>query len=65
VLDSRAFKRHLEHYDLPPGARAQVFTRVEDYREHLDKELSEMRNSEMWRDGAAVRALRPENRRRG
>jgi ketol-acid reductoisomerase len=38
---------------------------AEDYREHLDKELSEMRNSEMWRAGAAVRALRPENRRRG
>jgi ketol-acid reductoisomerase len=38
---------------------------AEDYREHLDKELLEMRNSEMWRAGAAVRALRPENRRRG
>jgi hypothetical protein len=32
-----------------------------DYREKLDKELSAMRNSEMWRAGAAVRALRPEN----
>jgi ketol-acid reductoisomerase len=38
---------------------------AKDYREHLDKELSEMRNSEMWRAGAAVRSLRPENRRRG
>ena len=38
---------------------------AKDYREHLDKELSEMRNSEMWKAGAAVRALRPENRRRG
>jgi ketol-acid reductoisomerase len=33
-----------------------------DYREKLDAELTEMRNSEMWRAGAAVRALRPENR---
>jgi ketol-acid reductoisomerase len=35
-----------------------------DYREKLQKELEEMRNSEMWRAGAAVRALRPENRRK-
>jgi ketol-acid reductoisomerase len=33
-----------------------------DYRERLEEELTEMRNSEMWRAGAAVRALRPENR---
>ncbi len=33
-----------------------------DYRERLNKELEEMGNSEMWRAGAAVRALRPENR---
>jgi ketol-acid reductoisomerase len=31
-----------------------------DYKKKLDKELSEMRNSEMWRAGAAVRSLRPE-----
>ncbi len=30
-----------------------------DYREKLDKELSEMRESEMWKAGAKVRALRP------
>jgi ketol-acid reductoisomerase len=35
-----------------------------DYRERLEKELDEMRNSEMWRAGAAVRALRPENRQK-
>ena len=34
-----------------------------DYRERLDKELALIGNSEMWRAGAAVRALRPENRR--
>jgi ketol-acid reductoisomerase len=35
-----------------------------DYREKLEKELKEMRESEMWKAGAAVRALRPENRRK-
>ncbi len=35
-----------------------------DYREKLQKELQEMRDSEMWRAGAAVRALRPENRKK-
>jgi ketol-acid reductoisomerase len=34
-----------------------------DYRQKLDKELAAMHNSEMWRAGAAVRALRPENRK--
>jgi ketol-acid reductoisomerase len=32
-----------------------------DYKEKLDAELREMRESEMWRTGAAVRALRPDN----
>jgi ketol-acid reductoisomerase len=32
-----------------------------DYQDKLDVELSEMRNSEMWQAGAAVRSLRPEN----
>ena len=32
-----------------------------DYREKLEVELREMRESEMWRAGAAVRSLRPEN----
>ena len=34
-----------------------------DYRERLRKELDEIKNSEMWQAGAAVRALRPENRK--
>jgi len=34
-----------------------------DYREKLDKELNEVKNSEMWQTGATVRSLRPENRR--
>jgi ketol-acid reductoisomerase len=32
-----------------------------DYKEKLDAELQEMRESEMWQAGAAVRSLRPEN----
>jgi ketol-acid reductoisomerase len=35
-----------------------------DYREKLERELAEMRHSEMWRAGAAVRGLRPENRKK-
>ncbi len=33
-----------------------------DYRAGLEKELDELRNSEMWQAGAAVRKLRPENK---
>lgn len=33
-----------------------------DYKEKLQKELDEIKNSEMWRAGTAVRKLRPENR---
>lgn len=32
-----------------------------DYREGLEKELEALRESEMWRAGAVVRKLRPEN----
>ena len=32
-----------------------------DYREKLELELDEWRNSEMWKTGATVRSLRPEN----
>ncbi|PQP34145.1 ketol-acid reductoisomerase, partial [Desulfobacteraceae bacterium SEEP-SAG9] len=34
-----------------------------DYREKLRTELDVIKNSEMWRTGAAVRALRPEKRK--
>lgn len=33
-----------------------------DYREGLEKELAELRESEMWQAGATVRKLRPENK---
>jgi ketol-acid reductoisomerase len=36
--------------------------RAPDYRERLQEELDEMKNSEMWRAGEAVRSLRPERR---
>jgi len=32
-----------------------------DYRVKLEEELDELRNSEMWRAGKAVRSLRPQN----
>jgi len=32
-----------------------------DYKERLQEELTEIRESEMWRAGKAVRSLRPEN----
>jgi len=32
-----------------------------DYREKLEEELREVRESEMWQAGKAVRSLRPEN----
>lgn len=35
-----------------------------DYSKKLRKELDEMKNSEMWRAGAAVRSLRPERRKK-
>jgi len=35
-----------------------------DYRERLQKELDEIRLSEMWKAGASVRSLRPERRKK-
>ena len=32
-----------------------------DYREKLNEELKELRESEMWQAGKTVRSLRPEN----
>ncbi len=34
-----------------------------DYRERLEDELKELRESEMWQAGKAVRSLRPENQK--
>ncbi len=49
------------------GAETQiVLDRNSDpkYREQLDAELKSMRDSEMWQAGAAVRSLRPENKKK-
>jgi ketol-acid reductoisomerase len=32
-----------------------------DYREKLEEELKELRESELWQSGKTVRSLRPEN----
>jgi ketol-acid reductoisomerase len=34
-----------------------------DYREKLEVELQELRESEMWQAGKTVRGLRPENQK--
>jgi ketol-acid reductoisomerase len=33
-----------------------------DYRQHLEKELKAIADSEMWQAGAVVRSLRPERK---
>ncbi|MEA3397442.1 MAG: ATP-binding protein, partial [Chloroflexota bacterium] len=44
LYDSRAFRRHLEHIPLP-GGRAQIFTRLEDYRFHLLNRLGQLKET--------------------
>jgi ketol-acid reductoisomerase len=49
------------------GKETEVVLRVNsapDYKEKLNAELKEMRESEMWQAGAAVRELRPEKRKK-
>ncbi len=46
------------------GEEARVTIKAnekEDYREKLEEELKELRESELWQTGAQVRKLRPEN----
>ncbi len=45
LFDTRAFKRHLENFALPPLSRAQVFTRLEDYRVHLLNRLGQLKDT--------------------
>ncbi len=45
LFDTRAFKRHLENFALPPAASARVFTRLEDYRVHLLNRLGQLKDS--------------------
>jgi ketol-acid reductoisomerase len=44
------------------AARTLDLNSAPDYREKLRVELDEIKNSEMWQAGAAVRSLRPERR---
>ncbi len=49
------------------GKETEVVLRVNsapDYKVKLEAELKEMRDSELWQAGAAVRALRPEKRKK-
>ncbi|MBV7531940.1 ketol-acid reductoisomerase [Chitinophaga sp. sic0106] len=43
------------------AARSIASNSTADYREKLNEELKELRESEMWQAGAAVRKLRPNN----
>lgn len=46
LFDTRAFRRHMEHFALPgPNARAQLFTRLEDYRFHLLNRLGQLKET--------------------
>ena len=45
LFDTRAFKRHLENFALPPNASARVFTRLEDYRVHLLNRLGQLKDT--------------------
>jgi uncharacterized protein YPO0396 len=45
LFDSRAFKRQLENFALPAGGRAQVFSRLEDYRFHLLNRLGQLKDT--------------------
>lgn len=49
------------------GKETEIVLRVNsapDYKTKLEKELKVMRDSELWQAGAAVRALRPEKRKK-
>jgi ketol-acid reductoisomerase len=52
VISGKETKRVLEANSAP------------DYRQKLEKELAVLRESEMWKTGAVVRSLRPENRKK-
>ncbi|HLE14314.1 MAG TPA: SbcC/MukB-like Walker B domain-containing protein [Anaerolineales bacterium] len=45
LFETRLFKRNLEQVALLPGGRAQVFTRLEDYRVHLLNRLGQLKES--------------------
>jgi uncharacterized protein YPO0396 len=44
LFDSRAFRRHMGNFALP-GGRAQLFSRLEDYRSHLLNRLGQLKDT--------------------
>ena len=55
------FKELYESVESGAEARRTIETCSKpDYREKLAEELKELRESELWQAGAAVRQLRPE-----
>jgi uncharacterized protein YPO0396 len=45
LFTTRGFRRQMEHFALPANSRAQVFTRLEDYRVHLLNRLGQLKDS--------------------
>jgi len=45
------------------AARSIASNSQPDYREKLEAELKELRESELWQSGKTVRGLRPENQK--
>ena len=52
-----------KYYAKSKGSESYKCTSYEDYRELLEKELNELGTSELWSAGAAVRKLRPGNKK--
>jgi ketol-acid reductoisomerase len=56
------FEELYEEVETGREAQASIDSNSQaDYRVRLESELKELRDSEMWQTGKAVRALRPEN----
>ena len=56
------FEELYEEVETGREAQASIDSNSQaDYRVKLEAELKELRESEMWQTGKAVRALRPEN----
>jgi uncharacterized protein YPO0396 len=45
LFDSRAFRRHMEHFALGPNGQAHLFSRLEDYRFHLLNRLGQLKET--------------------
>ena len=45
LFDTGSFRRHMEHFALPTDAKAQTFTRLEDYRANLLNRLGQLRDT--------------------